>query len=166
MLAKLAHLSGELFGLVLGLTHFIFRDESFTFIASGLTPKLFVWVYDHKTIGKDRLIGDGEVDVSSLTPISWLKFDSCVQIWRHIQPKGTTASEVSLELRDGNGLVKLRLEFTQELRQSPEGRSSVSSSTREGLSRTQSVSQSSLKASRFSFSRRRSPLPADTSADE
>lgn len=41
------------------------RNESFTFSAGALTPKIFVWVYDHKTIGKDKLLGQATIDVSS-----------------------------------------------------------------------------------------------------
>lgn len=39
------------------------RNESFTFAAGPYTPKVFVWIHDHKTLGKDKLLGDGEVDV-------------------------------------------------------------------------------------------------------
>lgn len=39
------------------------RNESFVFGASVHTPKVHVWIYDHKTLGKDKLIAEGEVDV-------------------------------------------------------------------------------------------------------
>ncbi|KAH8835823.1 C2 domain-containing protein [Flagelloscypha sp. PMI_526] len=118
-------------------------NESFTFSTSSVTTKMFVWVHDHKTIGKDKLIGDGEVD-----------------IWRHIQPNGVTNAEVLLELRDGNGLVKFNLEFSLDTlsRDSPEGKGSISSIGENKLNRAVSGSQASLKASRFSFSRRRHPI--------
>lgn len=36
----------------------------FVFPASvTTTTKIFVWIYDHKTLGKDRELGSGEVDV-------------------------------------------------------------------------------------------------------
>lgn len=40
------------------------RNESFSFEAGPVQQKLHVWVYDHKTIGKDKLLGTGEVEVS------------------------------------------------------------------------------------------------------
>lgn len=46
------------------------RNESFLFAASTLTPKLFAWVHDHKTIGKDKDLGEGEVDVRLYAPFS------------------------------------------------------------------------------------------------
>jgi len=69
-------------------------NESFSFPAGPDTTALSVGVYDHKTLGKDKLLADGEVD-----------------IWRHVQPGGTTTSDVWAELRNGQGLVRLRLEF-------------------------------------------------------
>ena len=37
---------------------------------------------------------------------------SILQIWRHIQPGGdATGADVMVELREGQGLLKLRLEF-------------------------------------------------------
>jgi Ca2+-dependent lipid-binding protein len=45
-------------------------QESFTFVAGAQTPKVYVWVYDHKTLGRDKLLGEGEVDVSTFNP--WL----------------------------------------------------------------------------------------------
>ena len=45
----------------------LYRRETFCWTPAGpLTPKLFLWLFDHKTIGKDREIGDGEVDVRAL----------------------------------------------------------------------------------------------------
>lgn len=45
------------------INHDWYRNESFTCAASIFTPKLFVWIHDHKTIGKDKEIGEGEIDV-------------------------------------------------------------------------------------------------------
>ncbi|EGO02737.1 hypothetical protein SERLA73DRAFT_165692 [Serpula lacrymans var. lacrymans S7.3] len=69
-------------------------NESFVFAAGTFTPKMHVWIYDHKTLGKDKLLGDGEVD-----------------IWRHIQQGKTSSADVFAELREGQGLLRLRLEF-------------------------------------------------------
>jgi len=42
----------------------MYRNEMFVFPASvATTTKIFVWIYDHKTLGKDRELGSGEVDV-------------------------------------------------------------------------------------------------------
>ncbi|KAF8168240.1 C2 domain-containing protein [Crassisporium funariophilum] len=68
-------------------------NESFIFAASALTPKMYVWIHDHKTLGKDKEVGEGEVD-----------------IWRHIKPEGVSSADVFLELKQG-GLMRLRLEF-------------------------------------------------------
>ena len=48
---------------------FFCRNESFVFAASSRTPKLYIWVHDHKTIGKDKAIGEGEVEVNCLSCI-------------------------------------------------------------------------------------------------
>ncbi|KAG1715796.1 hypothetical protein ID866_1372 [Astraeus odoratus] len=68
-------------------------NESFIFAASMLTPKLFLWIYDHKTLGKDKLLGEGEVE-----------------IWRHIQPGRSSVADVAADLKEG-GQVRLHLEF-------------------------------------------------------
>ncbi|KAK7064548.1 C2 domain-containing protein [Favolaschia claudopus] len=68
-------------------------NETFNFAASEFTPKLYVWIHDHKTLGKDKLLGEGEID-----------------IWRHIKPEGVSGAEVSAELQ-GGGLFRVRLEF-------------------------------------------------------
>ncbi|KAG2156538.1 C2 domain-containing protein [Suillus bovinus] len=71
-------------------------NESFDFAASAHMSKLRIWIYDHKTLGKDKLLAEGEVD-----------------IWRHIQVGQSTAAEVTVELQ-GSGLARLRLEFDAE----------------------------------------------------
>ncbi|KAH7918365.1 tricalbin, partial [Leucogyrophana mollusca] len=68
-------------------------NEAFNFAASQYTPKIHVWIHDHKTLGKDKMLGEGEVD-----------------IWRHIQVGKTSSADVFSELREG-GLLRLRLEF-------------------------------------------------------
>lgn len=42
----------------------LYRQESFNFIAGPSQPKLFAWIFDYKTLGKDKLLASGEVDVS------------------------------------------------------------------------------------------------------
>ncbi|OJA07635.1 hypothetical protein AZE42_01107 [Rhizopogon vesiculosus] len=71
-------------------------NESFNFAASAQMGKLHIWIYDHKTLGKDKLLSQGEVD-----------------IWRHIQVGRATTVEVTVELQ-GGGLAHLRLEFDAE----------------------------------------------------
>lgn len=45
------------------------RNESFAFAAAPATqPKMFVWVYDHKTLGKDKLLGSADIDVRLRCP--------------------------------------------------------------------------------------------------
>ncbi|KAJ7596712.1 C2 domain-containing protein [Mycena floridula] len=116
-------------------------NEGFVFVAGQFTPKIYVWVHDHKTLGKDKLLGEGEVD-----------------IWRHIKPEGVSSSEVLLELREGQGLIKLRLEF--DANSNPMlGSSSTSSSNEKLAARTLSISS----PSRFSLRGRR---PGDKEDDE
>lgn len=68
MLERQVLRSGKLLGL---LRHWLpiltcsIRNESFTFAAGAFTPKLFAWVHDHKTLGKDKLLGEAEIDVRS-----------------------------------------------------------------------------------------------------
>jgi len=38
--------------------------------------KLRVWIYDHKTLGKDKMLGQGEVDVC-LHVLVWYDFSDC-----------------------------------------------------------------------------------------
>lgn len=71
-------------------------NESFNFTASAHMPKLHLWIFDHKTLGKDKLLAEGEVD-----------------IWQHIQVGRSTTADVTVELQAG-GLARLRLEFDAE----------------------------------------------------
>jgi len=41
----------------------MYRNESFIFPVSTATTKINLWVYDHKTLGKDKELSSGEVDV-------------------------------------------------------------------------------------------------------
>ncbi|KAK0233307.1 C2 domain-containing protein [Armillaria fumosa] len=105
-------------------------DETFVFAAGPYISKIHVWVHDHKTLGKDKLLGNGEID-----------------IWRHIKPEEPSAAEVFLELREGQGLMRLNLEYDPT--QNPLGRSSMGS--RENVHRTASIAS----PSRFSIRGRR-----------
>ncbi|KAJ7693677.1 C2 domain-containing protein [Mycena rosella] len=113
-------------------------NESFTFAAGTFTPKLYIWIHDHKTLGKDKLLGEGEID-----------------IWRHIQPEGVSAAEVSAELQ-GSGLVRLRLDFDANVHP---GNGTRAGSPRLESGRTMSISS----PSRFSLRGRR---PGTTDSDE
>ncbi|KAJ7225891.1 C2 domain-containing protein [Mycena pura] len=111
-------------------------NESFTFAASGSTPKLYVAIHDHKTLGKDKLLCEGEID-----------------IWRHIQPHGATSAEVSADLQ-GSGLFHVRLEFDANANPT-----NGSSSPRADTGRTLSIAS----PSRFSLRGRR---PGTADSDE
>ncbi|KAH6917432.1 transmembrane protein [Coprinopsis sp. MPI-PUGE-AT-0042] len=109
-------------------------NESFKFSASRHQPKIYVTIFDHKTLGKDKELADGEAD-----------------IWRHIKPgTGTSAADVVLELRQG-GLLRLRLEFDAASQEGSSGASVASSGDHgHGISRLSAVSPS-----RFSLHRKR-----------
>ncbi|KAL5495683.1 TCB2 [Sanghuangporus weigelae] len=102
-------------------------NESFSFPAGPSTPKLYVKVYDHKTLGKDKALGEAEVD-----------------IWRHVQAKTDNGggADVLVELREGSGLLALRLVF--EPLGDPTTRSMTSSSNKSPFG----------SPSRFSLSRK------------
>jgi len=68
-------------------------NESFSFAVSSLTPKVFVCVHDHKTLGKDKEVAEGEVD-----------------IWHHIKPNDISSAEIQVQLRPA-GTLHMRLEF-------------------------------------------------------
>ncbi|KAF5354770.1 hypothetical protein D9756_005742 [Leucocoprinus leucothites] len=110
-------------------------NESFIFSASTTTTKIYTCVRDHKTLGKDKELGSGEVD-----------------IWRHIQPHGVSSADVSLELRHG-GLMKLRLEFDPTVHP----RRSSSISTGEHVRKSMSF----IAPSRFSIRSRRPGTEGD-----
>jgi len=108
-------------------------NESFSFSAGALTAKLFVSVFEHKTLGRDRLLGEAEID-----------------IWQHIQPPAMLSAEVSSELHEGQGVLRVRLDFDADI--VLQGTSSSS------MEHTQSIAS----PSRFSLrSRRPGPDPDD-----
>ncbi|KAJ6501679.1 C2 domain-containing protein [Mycena vitilis] len=112
-------------------------NETFNFAAGTLTPKLFLWIHDHKTLGKDKLLCEGEID-----------------IWRHIKPEGVSGADVSAELQ-GGGLIRVRLEFDA----SAHPANDRASTPRAETGRTLSISS----PSRFSLRGRR---PGTTDSDE
>jgi len=72
-------------------------NEQCAFVVNSNQSKIHAWVHDYKTIGRDKLLGAGEID-----------------IWRHLNPaNGIYSSEVLLQLTEGQGLLKVRLDFSQ-----------------------------------------------------
>lgn len=49
------------------------RNETFDFPVGPSTPKLYVSIFDHKTLGKDKALGDVDVDVSNKMCFSMAK---------------------------------------------------------------------------------------------
>lgn len=72
-------------------------NESFSFNITPNTKSFFVTVCDHHTLGKDPELGEAEVD-----------------IWRHIQP-AVTSADVWVELSNGTGLLRLKLDWNTGL---------------------------------------------------
>ncbi|KAI0336165.1 tricalbin [Cubamyces sp. BRFM 1775] len=109
-------------------------NESFAFGAAPATqPKLFVWVYDHKTLGKDKLLGSADID-----------------IWQHLQPGDAVPSrDLAIELREGQGLLHIRLEYDPDTPLSSKG-------SRGSLHSISGERAPPISPSRFSLSRRRS----------
>lgn len=70
-------------------------DDNLIFTAGPDTRTMSISVYDHRTFGKDKLLGEGTVE-----------------IWRHLTPTaGVAGADVTVELTEGHGLLQLRLEF-------------------------------------------------------
>lgn len=42
----------------------VLRNEVFAFAAGPSQQKLYTWLYDYKTLGKDKSLGSAEIDVS------------------------------------------------------------------------------------------------------
>jgi Ca2+-dependent lipid-binding protein len=111
-------------------------NESFSFAVSSLTPKIFVWVHDHKTLGKDKEVAEAEVE-----------------IWRHVKPEDISSTELQVQLHP-KGTLRLRLEF--EAGANPNLSSSLSVHSGDHHSRSMSLAS----PSRFSMKGRR-PGPAE-----
>lgn len=72
-------------------------NEQCAFVVNSSQSKILVWVHDYKTIGRDKLLGAGEID-----------------IWRHLNPpNGIYSTEVLVQLAEGYGLLKVRLDYSQ-----------------------------------------------------
>lgn len=72
-------------------------NEQCVFMVNSGQSKIHAWVYDYKTLGKDKLLGAGEID-----------------IWRHLNPSsGIYSSEVLVQLTEGHGLLRVRLDYDQ-----------------------------------------------------
>ncbi|KAG8883133.1 hypothetical protein FRB98_003307 [Tulasnella sp. 332] len=72
-------------------------NETFTLPITKDVDVITASIYDHKTLGKDKSLGECEVD-----------------IWRHIRPNAPNplpAADVWVELRQGAGQLNLRLEY-------------------------------------------------------
>ncbi|KAH8086661.1 tricalbin [Cristinia sonorae] len=108
--------------------------ETLEFSAGPAQPTIFAWIYDHKTLGKDKLLGSAQAD-----------------IWRHLKPGVSSSAEVLLELREGQGLLRLRLDFDATGQALRRRRSSISSINAEARAPVPSPS-------RFSLSRRSKPV--------
>ncbi|KAI0067953.1 tricalbin [Artomyces pyxidatus] len=106
-------------------------NESFDFFSNGSARKLYASIFDHKTLGKDKLLGEAEVDV-----------------WQHIQPVGESAADVFVELREGSGILKMRLAFNSEPQLS-------------GRKSTASIADQSITSSPSKFSLRRQKPGSD-----
>ncbi|KAF8640747.1 hypothetical protein AX17_000398 [Amanita inopinata Kibby_2008] len=83
-------------------------NESFNFAAGPLTPRLFAWVHEHRTLGKDKELGDAEID-----------------LWSNLQVHGHSTKEILLPLPNG-GNVKLFLEFDSTINPYSSGNSIAS----------------------------------------
>jgi len=105
-------------------------NETFDFPIGPTTSKLHVSVFDHKTLGKDKSLGEAEVD-----------------ILQYVQPTSHSAVDVSVEIKNGSGVMNLRLDFRPE--PTPIGRkSSVSSPDHGGGGTLTSPSRFSLRGRR------------------
>jgi len=105
-------------------------NETFDFPIGPTTSKLHVSVFDHKTLGKDKSLGEAEVD-----------------ILQYVQTTSHSAVDVSVEIKNGSGVMNLRLDFRPE--PTPIGRkSSVSSPDHGGGGTLTSPSRFSLRGRR------------------
>lgn len=77
--------------------------------------RILVWIHDYKTIGRDKLLGAGEIDVGLTLPFSDCISHVIHQIWRHLNPaNGINSTEVHLQLNEGQGVLTVRLYYSQE----------------------------------------------------
>ena len=61
------------------------------------------------------MLGAGEIDVGLSLPLNDCVSDIVHQIWRHLNPaNGIYSTDVLLQLNEGQGLLKVRLDYSQE----------------------------------------------------
>ncbi|EIW70089.1 hypothetical protein TREMEDRAFT_71520 [Tremella mesenterica DSM 1558] len=70
-------------------------NETFSFHVTPGSGTFNVTVFDHHSFGRDPELGEAEVD-----------------IWRHLKPPSLQSTDISIELENGSGLLRLRLEWT------------------------------------------------------
>jgi hypothetical protein len=92
----------------------MFRNETLRFTTSGDTNSLSVKVFDHKTLGKDKELGEAMVDVG-VTNLSLQRMPVSLnvqlpQVRKYMQPSFTGAEEW-VALNGGAGSVQLRFDF-------------------------------------------------------
>lgn len=105
-------------------------NETFDFSVGPATSKLYVSIYDHKTLGRDKSLGEVVVD-----------------ILQYVQPTSNSVADVSVEIKNGSGVMNLRFDFRPE--PAPVGRKSSVSSPDHGVGGTlTSPSRFSLRGRR------------------
>lgn len=124
----------------------VIRNETFTFGVGPHSTVVTAQIFDHKSFGKDKLLGATDIDVSYLIGDITCTFliPVCLpQIWRYITPGGLNpifATDVVADFQDWGGSLNLRLEYEE----GPPGRVSHSGS----FSRTPLSSPSRLRLSK------------------
>lgn len=92
-----------------------FRNEQCAFVVNSSQSKIQAWVHDYKTIGRDKLLGAGDIDVGLSLPSNDFVSHDVLQIWRHLNPaNGINSTEVLLQFSEGHGLLKVRLDYSQD----------------------------------------------------
>jgi len=94
-------------------------NETFDFPVGPATSKLYVSIFDHKTLGlgKSKSLGEAEVD-----------------ILQYVQSTSNSAADVSVEIKNGSGVLNLHLDYRPE--PPPVGRKSSVSSPDHGAGGT------------------------------
>ncbi len=91
------------------------RHETLRFPTAGDTTNLSIKLYHHKTLGKDKEVGEAVVDVSvvhSAEVISKLNLPNrhLSQVRKYMQPPSSGAEEL-VTLSDGHASVLLKFDF-------------------------------------------------------
>jgi hypothetical protein len=135
-----------MFVITLNRPHSAPRHETFEFLVVPSTPKLHVSIFDHRTLGKDKSLGEAEVDVCDLLRHSLSVCNSDrFQIWQHIQPVSNSVADIAVEITNGHGIIRLRLALGAE---SIGSKSSVLSPDQSGPGTLTSPSRFSLRGRR------------------